>query len=60
MGSQRRFMSMDILILNTAVADFRSCGFGFVEKLAGKGGLDGLDVNGRFFYDRWTCKFGAG
>jgi hypothetical protein len=28
---------MDILILNTAVADFRGGEFGFVESLAGKG-----------------------
>jgi len=32
-------MSVDILILNTAVVDFRSGEFSFVEKLAGKGGL---------------------
>lgn len=32
-------MSIDILILNTAVVDFRGGEFGFVEKLAGKGGL---------------------
>jgi sugar/nucleoside kinase (ribokinase family) len=32
-------MSVDILILNTAVVDFRGGEFDFVEKLAGKGGL---------------------
>ncbi|HBG25638.1 MAG: hypothetical protein A2Y10_15990 [Planctomycetes bacterium GWF2_41_51] len=32
-------MSMDVLILNTAVADFRSDEFSFTEKLAGPGGL---------------------
>ncbi len=32
-------MLTDLLILNTAVADFRSSEFDFVEKLAGKGGL---------------------
>ncbi|MCE5340006.1 MAG: carbohydrate kinase family protein [Planctomycetaceae bacterium] len=32
-------MSIDILILNTAVADFRSDEFTFTEKLAGPGGL---------------------
>ena len=32
-------MSMDIFILNTAVADFRSNEFAFTEKLAGPGGL---------------------
>jgi sugar/nucleoside kinase (ribokinase family) len=32
-------MSFDVLILNTAVADFRSDEFAFIEKLAGPGGL---------------------
>ncbi|MEN6384521.1 MAG: carbohydrate kinase family protein [Phycisphaerales bacterium] len=32
-------MSIDVLILNTAVADFRSDEFAFTEKLAGPGGL---------------------
>src|SRR3989339_587074 len=32
-------MSVDILILNTAVVDIRSKDFRFVEKLAGPGGL---------------------
>ncbi|MFA6186929.1 MAG: carbohydrate kinase family protein [Phycisphaerae bacterium] len=32
-------MPIDILIFNTAVADFRSNEFEFVERLAGKGGL---------------------
>jgi sugar/nucleoside kinase (ribokinase family) len=32
-------MSIDVLILNTAVADFRSDEFSFTEKLAGPGGL---------------------
>ena len=32
-------MSIDVFILNTAVADFRSDKFGFTEKLAGPGGL---------------------
>lgn len=32
-------MSFDVLILNTAVADFRSDEFAFTEKLAGPGGL---------------------
>ncbi len=32
-------MSIDVLILNTAVSDFRSDEFAFTEKLAGPGGL---------------------
>jgi len=32
-------MSIDMMILNTAVADFRGSQFGFVERLAGAGGL---------------------
>ena len=32
-------MSVDVLILNTAVADFRNAEFAFVEKLVGPGGL---------------------
>jgi sugar/nucleoside kinase (ribokinase family) len=32
-------MTIDVLILNTAVADFRSDEFSFTEKLAGPGGL---------------------
>jgi len=32
-------MSIDVLILNTAVSDFRSSEFSFTEKLAGPGGL---------------------
>lgn len=32
-------MSIDVMILNTAVVDFRGRQFGFVERLAGAGGL---------------------
>ena len=32
-------MSFDVLVLNTAVSDFRSSEFAFTEKLAGPGGL---------------------
>jgi len=35
----REMMSIDVLILNTAVADFRSGDFEFIERLAGHGGL---------------------
>jgi len=40
-------MSFDVLILNTAVVDFRSRDFGFTEELVGPGGLskcDNLDM----------------
>ncbi|HBG28959.1 MAG: hypothetical protein A2Y10_03475 [Planctomycetes bacterium GWF2_41_51] len=36
---REEYMNIDILILNTAVVDFRSDEFGFVGKLAGPGGL---------------------
>ena len=32
-------MSVDVLILNTAVADFRSSEFAFADELVGPGGL---------------------
>ena len=32
-------MSLDVLVLNTAVVDFRSDDFSFAERLVGKGGL---------------------
>ncbi len=50
-------MSVDVLILNTAVVDFRSREFGFTEKLVGPGGLAKCDNSHMPAYsqDQYRC-----
>jgi hypothetical protein len=56
-------MSTDVLILNTAVADFRSSEFKFVEKLVSPGGLakcksDYMPDYSQLQYKQWIAAAG--